>query len=50
MSCLKLYVCKSANFKPLNGCEVRGMQSGLLVGEQDQESKKSVCVIMRSRK
>lgn len=43
MSCLKLYVCKSANFKPLNGCEARVMQSGLISRRTGSRARK-VCV------
>lgn len=43
MSCLKLYICKNANFKPLNGCEVRGMQSGAISRRTESRARK-VCV------
>lgn len=36
-------ICKNANFKPLNGCEVRGMQSGAISRRTESRARK-VCV------
>lgn len=43
MICLKLHICKNANFKPLNGCKVRGMQSGSISRTTESRARK-VCL------
>lgn len=43
MSCLKIRICKNANFKPLNGCEARGMQTQVISRRTESRARK-VCV------
>lgn len=42
MSCPKSHMWKNAKFKPLNGCEARGMRSGV-ISRRTEPSQRSLC-------